>query len=69
MPTLVVYTCAALAEIAGCFAFWSWLRSGSYCQIWCMRKKLGGFPAELSLVYSVDELDAINDIGELFEAA
>ena len=41
----------------------------SYCQIWCTRKKLGGFPAELSLVYSVDELDAINDIGELFEAA
>ena len=29
MPTLVVYTCAALAEIAGCFAFWSWLRSGN----------------------------------------
>lgn len=24
----LVYGAAALAEIAGCFAFWSWLRSG-----------------------------------------
>ncbi|MES1927277.1 tyrosine-type recombinase/integrase [Salinisphaera sp. T31B1] len=41
----------------------------SYCQIWCMGKKLGGFPAELAFVYSVDELDAVDDVGELFEAA
>ncbi len=26
MPTLIVYALAALAEIAGCFAFWAWLR-------------------------------------------
>lgn len=26
MPTLAVYLAAALAEIAGCFAFWAWLR-------------------------------------------
>lgn len=26
--TAVVYTGAALAEIAGCFAFWAWLRQG-----------------------------------------
>jgi small multidrug resistance family-3 protein len=25
---LLIYTGAALAEIAGCFAFWGWLRSG-----------------------------------------
>lgn len=25
---LLIYTGAALAEIAGCFAFWAWLRSG-----------------------------------------
>ena len=25
---LVAYACAALAEIAGCFAFWAWLRLG-----------------------------------------
>ena len=32
MPPLLrdglVYACAALAEIAGCFAFWTWLRLG-----------------------------------------
>lgn len=29
MPaTLVLYAGAALAEIAGCFAFWAWLRMG-----------------------------------------
>jgi len=26
--TAILYTAAALAEIAGCFAFWSWLRLG-----------------------------------------
>ncbi len=26
--TLAVYLAAALAEIAGCFAFWAWLREG-----------------------------------------
>ncbi len=24
--TFLFYTCAALAEIAGCFSFWAWLR-------------------------------------------
>ena len=24
--TVLIYTAAALAEIAGCFAFWAWLR-------------------------------------------
>lgn len=28
MPTIVAYVGAALAEIAGCFAFWAWLRLG-----------------------------------------
>ena len=28
MHTAFVYICAALAEIAGCFAFWAWLRLG-----------------------------------------
>jgi small multidrug resistance family-3 protein len=26
MGTLVIYAAAAVAEIAGCFAFWAWLR-------------------------------------------
>lgn len=28
MPAYLVYTLAALAEIAGCFAFWAWLKLG-----------------------------------------
>lgn len=28
MPTILAYIGAALAEIAGCFAFWAWLRLG-----------------------------------------
>ena len=29
MKSIVVYAGAALAEIAGCFAFWAWLRLGA----------------------------------------
>ncbi len=28
MPTVAAYLLAAVAEIAGCFAFWAWLRLG-----------------------------------------
>lgn len=28
LPALAIYLLAALAEIAGCFAFWAWLRLG-----------------------------------------
>ena len=28
MSTAALYAAAALAEIAGCFAYWTWLRSG-----------------------------------------
>lgn len=28
-PTVAVYTLAALAEIAGCFAVWAWMRLGA----------------------------------------
>jgi len=28
MKTAIVYVLAALGEIAGCFSFWVWLRSG-----------------------------------------
>ncbi|MBM3927963.1 MAG: YnfA family protein [Sphingomonadales bacterium] len=33
MTLLIVYPLAALAEIAGCFAFWSWLRLG-HSKLW-----------------------------------
>ena len=29
MPTPLAYAVAAIAEIAGCFAFWAWLRLGA----------------------------------------
>lgn len=29
MTSLAVFACAALLEIAGCFAFWAWLRKGA----------------------------------------
>ena len=32
MKSIIVYASAALAEIAGCFAFWVWLRLGA--SIW-----------------------------------
>ena len=28
MQTVIAYIGAAIAEIAGCFAFWTWLRLG-----------------------------------------
>jgi small multidrug resistance family-3 protein len=28
MPSFILYTAAAVAEIGGCFAFWAWLRLG-----------------------------------------
>lgn len=42
MLTALVYAGAALAEIAGCFAFWAWLRLGK-SPAWLM-------PGVLSLV-------------------
>ncbi len=30
MQAFLIYAGAALAEIAGCFAFWAWLRSGAH---------------------------------------
>jgi small multidrug resistance family-3 protein len=28
MPNIAIYVAAAIAEIAGCFAFWAWLKLG-----------------------------------------
>lgn len=33
ITTYGIYAAAALAEIAGCFAFWAWLRNG-YSPLW-----------------------------------
>jgi small multidrug resistance family-3 protein len=42
LSTFAVYVAAALAEIAGCFAFWAWLRFG--------RSALWLVPGTLALV-------------------
>lgn len=42
MKTVVVYIGAAIAEIAGCFAFWGWLRLGK--PVWWL------LPGLLSLI-------------------
>jgi len=41
MSTIAIYAGAALAEIAGCFAFWAWLRLGR--SVWWL------FPGMVSL--------------------
>ena len=35
MRTVAIYAAAALAEIAGCFAFWAWLRLG-HSAVWAV---------------------------------
>ena len=35
MPTILAYAGAALCEIAGCYAFWAWLRLGK-SPLWLM---------------------------------
>ncbi|WP_439552866.1 YnfA family protein [Falsiroseomonas sp.] len=35
MRTAAIYAAAALAEIAGCFAFWAWLRLG-HSAVWAV---------------------------------
>ena len=52
--SLLVYALAALAEIAGCFAFWAWLRHG--------RSALWLAPGVLSLVLFATFLTRI-DVG------
>jgi len=42
LPTMSIFAAAALFEIAGCFAFWAWLRLGK--SVWWLA------PGTLSLV-------------------
>lgn len=42
MNTVVIYIMAAVAEIGGCFAFWTWLRLG--------RSSLWGIVGTISLI-------------------
>jgi small multidrug resistance family-3 protein len=49
---MAVYAAAAVAEIAGCFAFWAWLRSGR--AVWWLLPGLGLLAAFASLLTRVD---------------
>jgi len=51
VPTAILYCAAALAEIAGCYAFWSWFRLGK--SIWWLLPggaSLAAFAPLLALV-------------------
>lgn len=53
MQTALAFTIAALAEIAGCFAFWAWLRLGK--SAWWLAPGVASliiFAAVLTLVQS-----------------
>ncbi|MBB1093445.1 YnfA family protein [Rhodopseudomonas palustris] len=53
MKSPIIYVCAALAEIAGCFAFWGWLRLGK--PVWWLLPgmlSLAAFAYLLTLVES-----------------
>ena len=53
MTSLAAFTAAALAEIAGCFAFWAWMRLGASA-LWLLPGlvSLAAFASLLTLVDS-----------------
>lgn len=53
MTALLVYGLAACAEIAGCFAFWAWLRLGS--SVWWL---IPGGLSLLSFAWLLTRIDA-----------
>jgi len=52
MHTILIYVTAALAEIAGCFAFWAWLRLGA--SAWWLAPGLGALALFAWLLTLVD---------------
>jgi small multidrug resistance family-3 protein len=52
MHTAFVYIGAAIAEIAGCFAFWAWLRLGQ--PVWWLVPGIGSLVVFASLLTFVD---------------
>lgn len=62
MKTFLVYALAALAEIAGCFAFWGWLRLGK--PAWWL---VPGFLALAAFAYLLTLVDS-NQAGRAYAA-
>jgi small multidrug resistance family-3 protein len=54
--TILVYIAAALAEIAGCFAFWTWLRLGK--SVWWLIPGLLSLAAFAALLTRADTTQA-----------
>lgn len=52
MPVLIWYVLAAVGEIGGCFAFWTWLRLG--------RSPLWAIPGTVSLVIFASTLTRVD---------
>jgi small multidrug resistance family-3 protein len=70
MKSLAVYAGAAIAEIAGCFAFWAWLRLGK--SVWWLIPgllSLAAFAYLLTLVDSVAAGRAYAAYGGVYIAA
>ncbi len=54
MPSFAIYAAAAVAEIAGCFAFWAWLRLGRSA-LWV----LPGIAALVIFAFLLTRIDAL----------
>lgn len=70
MRTIAVFACAALLEIAGCFAFWAWLRQNR--SPWLAVLGLGsliGFAAVLTRAETVFAGRAYAAYGSVYIAA
>jgi small multidrug resistance family-3 protein len=70
MKSVVVYAAAAFAEIAGCFAFWAWLRLGA--PVWWLLPgmvALGLFAYLLTLIDSAAAGRAYAAYGGVYIAA
>lgn len=52
MPAFALYSIAALAEIAGCFAFWAWLRLGK--SFWWLLPGMGSLALFAWLLTMID---------------
>ncbi|WFU48484.1 YnfA family protein [Sinorhizobium terangae] len=56
MPAYAIYLAAALAEIAGCFAFWAWFKLGK--SIWWLVPGMGSLALFAWLLTVVDSAAA-----------
>ena len=69
LKSLPILVGATLLPTSACVALEQmFLYFPSYCQFWCTKLKSSGDLVSLFHLFSIDELDAINDLGEVREA-